>query len=342
MIYNKIIKRIAGITIALTVFTSGYAFAENTGEINSTVYTGLEAVLEQRKPVITTTSENDLKKLITYTKDRKTGNFLMKLPSAENVDTDTDEDGLAVIYIPKNILSLKSFTETINDRLIASYGVSVDGDRYRFEMQMQNNVKAKISVNGSTGLISIALDKEAYDSPKIVIDAGHGGNEPGAVNSGIGVQEKNLNLKMAILLKEKLTSYGYEVIMNRSDDVFVQLKDRYTNANNLDADLFISIHHNSTVSAATSGIETLHYDSADNKLIATYIQSELIASSGAVNRGTKVRTDLAVLNGTKMPAVLLELGFITNTNEVNRLLSAAYQDKLMNAVTTGVNKYFEK
>jgi len=86
-----------------------------------------------------------------------------------------------------------------------------------------------------------------------------------------------------------------------------------------------------------SGIETLHYNSKDNKKIATYIQDELIRSSGAVNRGTKVRTDLAVLNGTKMPAVLLELGFITNSNEVGRLMDSNYQDLLMEQILENIN-----
>ncbi|MGB5824582.1 MAG: N-acetylmuramoyl-L-alanine amidase [Proteocatella sp.] len=342
MIYNKIIRKIAGMTLVLTVFASGSVYAENIGKIDSNIYHGLEAVLEEHNSVIEAPSEYDFKKLITYNKDRKTGTFLIKLPSAEKVEADTSKDGSVVVYIPKNILTLTDFTETVNDRRIESYSVSMDGEKYRFEMNLQNNVKANCSINEATGAISIALDKGAYDSPKIVIDAGHGGTDPGTSNKSVGVQEKNLNLKLAILLKDKLTASGYEVSMNRSEDVYVPLKDRYTNANNLDADLFVSIHHNSTVSAGVSGIETLHYNSKDNKEIATYIQAELIESSGAVNRGTKVRTDLAVLNGTKMPAVLLELGFVSNANEVGRLMDSAYQNLLMEAVTTGINKYFEK
>ncbi len=342
MIYNKILKRIAGITIALTIFASGSAYAENTGKIDSTIYKGLEAVLDERSSVINIPAGEDFKSLITYKKDRKTGSFLIKLPSSENVKADTTKSGQVVIDIPKNIITSSDFTENVNDRRIVSYGISMDGEKYRFEMNLQNNVKAECSINETTGEVSIALDKGAYDPPKIVIDAGHGGNDPGAVNKAIGVQEKTLNLKMANLLKDKLTSYGYEVTMNRSEDNYVPLKDRYTNANELDADLFVSIHHNSTGNAITSGIETLHYNSKDNKEVATYIHEELIKSSGAVNRGTKVRTDLAVLNGTKMPAVLLELGFITNSKEVGRLMDTAYQDLLMESVATGINKYFEK
>lgn len=342
MIYNKIIRRITGMTLALTMFASGSVYAENIGKIDSSIYKSLGEVLEDHKPLGEVPKADDFKKLITYNKDRRTGTFIIKLPSSENVQVDTGKEGEVVVYIPSDSLTTGDFTENVNDRRIASYGISKDGDKYKFEINLQSNVKADYSINEATGAVSISLDKGAYDPPRIVIDAGHGGNDPGALNKAVGVQEKNLNLKMAILLKDKLTSYGYEVNMNRNEDVYVPLKDRYVNANDWDADLFVSVHHNSAGSAGTSGIETLHYNSKDNKKIATYIQDELIRSSGAVNRGTKVRTDLAVLNGTKMPAVLLELGFITNANEVGRLMDSNYQNLLMESVATGINKYFEK
>lgn len=338
----NILKRIMGITVAITM-TMGmdFSYADSTGNIDNKVYQGLNTVLEGKihEPPSEVVQKSDFKSNIKYTKDRKRATILIKLPSLENVKLDIRDSKIS-IDIPKKIASYESFTQEISDRLISNYEFVDQGETYKFDINLKTNVKAEYTMNEALGEISINLDKLAYDMPKIVIDAGHGGNDPGAISKAVGVNEKTLNLQVANILRDKLVASGYEVVMNRDSDYFVPLKDRYNNANDFDADLFVSIHHNSTTNAATSGIETLHHTSRDNKEIAVYIQDELIKNTGAVNRGTKVRTDLAVLNGTKMPAVLVELGFMTNSNELSKLRDSIYQNTLADAMLVGINKYF--
>ncbi|MGL5257152.1 MAG: N-acetylmuramoyl-L-alanine amidase family protein [Proteocatella sp.] len=334
----SIIKKILGLTMVITMAMSmNFSYANSTGSIDEGIYKGLGAVLDSKNNTI---SQNaDFLENIKYTKDRKRAILTVKLPSTENVKVDVLDSKISIV-IPNKIATYNAFTKDINDRLIGSYELVSENENYIFNINLKTNVKSEYTVNEATGEININLDKLAYSNPKIVIDAGHGGNDPGAVVKSVGVNEKTLNLQVANILRDKLTAAGYEVVMNRDTDYFVPLKDRYTNANELDSDLFVSIHHNSAANAAINGIETLHHSSRDNKEIAVYIQDELIKNTGAGNRGTKVRTDLAVLNGTKMPAVLVELGFMTNASELSKLRDSNYQNTLADSILVGINRYF--
>lgn len=314
-----------------------FSYANSTGSIDEGIYKGLGAVLDSKNNTIS--QNTDFLENIKYTKDRKRAILTVKLPSTENVKVEAIDSKISIV-IPTKIATYSTFTKDINDRLIGSYELVSENENHIFNINLKTNVKSEYTVNEASGEININLDKLAYSNPKIVIDAGHGGNDPGAVVKSVGVNEKTLNLQVANILRDKLTAAGYEVVMNRDTDYFVPLKDRYTNANELDADLFVSIHHNSAANAAINGIETLHHSSRDNKEIAVYIQDELIKNTGAGNRGTKVRTDLAVLNGTKMPAVLVELGFMTNASELSKLRDSNYQNTLSDSILAGINKYF--
>ena len=337
---NIILRRILAMTAAMTLFASGSAYAENTGKIDNKVYRGLSEVLESRNEEEAVPENSDFVNLITYTKDRMTARFAIKLPRGEKVKADDSESGLVVVEIPAGIISTSEIRKDINDRYVSAYELYSDDESYIFEMELQENVEASCFVNESTGEISISLEKKVRETPRIVVDAGHGGDDPGAVNKAAGVNEKTLNLKVAVMLSDILTERGYDVIMNRDSDYFVPLKDRYNNANDQDADLFVSIHHNAAANASVSGIETLRPNSAENKDVADFIQEELIRNTGAANRGTKIRTDLAVLNGTRMPAVLAELGFITSPGEVTKLADSSYQGKLASSIADGIDRYF--
>ncbi len=206
---------------------------------------------------------------------------------------------------------------------------------------------------------------------KIYVDAGHGGKDPGAVSGG--VNEKDLNLKVALKLENDLKAKGAEVIMSRNTDQFLELWEIASKANASKADIFISIHHNSATPAAF-GIETYSYDGsgssrnlsnifstdlsenkstispfvANNNVdriyksqqLASRVQSGLISNTGAYDRGAK-QTDFHVIRETNMPAILTELGFITNNNERGQLVTDAYQTKLSKGITDGVVSYFK-
>lgn len=173
---------------------------------------------------------------------------------------------------------------------------------------------------------------------KIFTDAGHGGKDPGAVNGA--AKEKDLTLRIVSKLND-LLKRNFEVETSRETDVFVDLSERTKRANKFDANIFISIHTNSAVNNTARGIESLvFYRSGDTLKLVNNIHDRLIKSTGALDRGIKERQDLYVLKHTTMPAVLLELGFISNENEKNKLVSDLYQDTITNAIYEGILAYF--
>lgn len=175
---------------------------------------------------------------------------------------------------------------------------------------------------------------------KICIDPGHGGKDPGAVNGNY--QEKNFNLDIAKKLAFFLESEGgFKTTFTRTEDVYVSLDDRCKIANQSKCDLFISIHINSARDPSANGIETLCYDEFQSKNLAKYIQRTLISATGARDRGVKVTNMLYVLTNTKMPAVLIEAGFISNQEDLYSLVDNYYQDKIAGAITLGICDYLQ-
>lgn len=174
---------------------------------------------------------------------------------------------------------------------------------------------------------------------KIILDAGHGGKDAGAVNGGL--YEKAAALKVATLVGTMLTKAGHQVYYTRKDDTFVELADRCKLSNELNADFFISVHCNSAENKSASGVETWFCKgSSKGKLLANYVQAELADISGVKNRGIKEGT-FYVLKHTKAPAILVELGFISNETEKKLLFKESYQQKLASAIAIGLQTYLE-
>ena len=169
----------------------------------------------------------------------------------------------------------------------------------------------------------------------ICIDAGHGGSDPGA--SGNGVIEKNVTLNGALKLGEALKKQGFDVIFTRVSDNYIALGERCRIANSKGADLFISIHVNSAPSEAASGTEVLCYE---RSYFAELLQNNLIEKLGTKDRGVKERKDLAVLNGTRMNAVLIEIAFLSNKEDAKLLKSEIFIEKCAYAATKTVCEHF--
>ena len=176
-------------------------------------------------------------------------------------------------------------------------------------------------------------------SIKICIDPGHGGNDSGA-GGPTGLEEANTALAISHLIANKLSDAEFEIKMTRTTDVFIELGKRCEIANKWGADYFVSVHLNSNGSTAV-GIETL-YTSESGRDLAITIQDVLIEATGDTDRGVKERDDLYVLNGTDMPAVLLELGFISHPETEANLKTTEYQQILADAVVIGIREYLEE
>ncbi len=170
----------------------------------------------------------------------------------------------------------------------------------------------------------------------IVIDPGHGGNDTGALRGS--VLEKDLTLDIALKLRKVLKEKGFnKVIMTRTSDTTLSLADRVRIANDYNADLFVSIHINSSVKSEINGIET-HYYSDRGYDVAKVIHKELISNISATDRGL-FKSKFYVINHTEAPAVLLELGFISNEQEKNLLTSERRQTDSAQAIADGIVNY---
>ena len=233
--------------------------------------------------------------------------------------------------------------------IVHGYIVDASGKNIGFGATSSDVVAPKKIGSASRGNYDV-LNKVVY------LDAGHGGYDPGA--SYFGISEKSLTLAIQSRVKAKLESEGYQVVTTRTSDTYVDLTDRSRVANASESDIFVSIHINASGSSAAQGIETYYYQpyaEYPSRINATYhanptrlsmsdtlanaIQSSLINATGAQNQGVKRQT-FAVLRETTAPAVLLELGFLSNPQEAARLNTSAYQETLANAIVAGIKRYY--
>lgn len=167
----------------------------------------------------------------------------------------------------------------------------------------------------------------------IMLDAGHGGRDPGAVYNGR--QEKDDTLALTLTIGEILEDNGIDVQYTRTTDVYKSPYERAQEANNADVNFFISIHRNSyPMDNTVSGVESLVYDLSGLKLeMAENINGQL-ETIGFVNLGVKARPNLVVLRRTKMPAVLVEVGFL-NSDTDNFLFDQNFND-IAQAIASGI------
>lgn len=175
--------------------------------------------------------------------------------------------------------------------------------------------------------------------PTLVLDPGHGGRDPGAVSGQH--KESVINLQIAGKVKDILTDAGVKVVMTRERDVALgenlaaDLGGRVSIANNAKADAFVSIHCNSAVNSTAHGAETLYYPGSEKgKTLAEGIQNCLV-KTGLDNRGIKERGDLFVLKHTTMPAVLVEVAFMSHHHDRALLTDPIFQDKAARAIAEG-------
>jgi len=210
-----------------------------------------------------------------------------------------------------------------------------------------NGYWASIKYGSKTGFVHKSFLKLINQSSNplkdriIVVDAGHGGSDPGA--SANGLSEKNVTLDVSKRVEEKLKRAGAKVLMTRSGDSYPSLTARTEYAKKNFAEVFVSIHINAGPSSA-SGAETF-YDSSTNpnalesKLLATYIQNNLVKKADMKDRGVK-DARFQVIRNNNVAAVLVELGFVTNSNDAKKLASDKYLEIYAESVYQGLVQYY--
>jgi N-acetylmuramoyl-L-alanine amidase len=167
----------------------------------------------------------------------------------------------------------------------------------------------------------------------VVIDPGHGGFDRGGIPSNI-IPEKGVALDVARRLRVYLTEAGFRTVMTRSSDTFVTLDSRVGIANRQRRAIFVSIHFNAARRRGANGIETF-YGSAKAKRLASLIQRYAMKTTSGENRGIK-KARFYVLRRSKIPAVLIECGFLTNPQDARRASRPAYRDQLARQIARAI------
>lgn len=220
---------------------------------------------------------------------------------------------------------------------------------------------------------------------RIVLDPGHGGKDPGAVGKKLKAREKDINLGVALKLKQLLEQeLGLQVLLTRDNDRFVSLQDRTKFANDKKADLFVSLHTNASKDSKARGLETYYLSTAqssdaravealENEVVELFeggsaaktkyddlnfilsdlsqtehlessnnlagnIQQNLVAGTQGYDRGVK-QANFYVLRGAFMPAILVEMGFISNGEEEHLLTNPEYQNRLARTIFEGIKRF---
>jgi N-acetylmuramoyl-L-alanine amidase len=184
---------------------------------------------------------------------------------------------------------------------------------------------------------SPAAETSREASTTVVIDAGHGGFDRGGI-PGQRIPEKEMTLDVAQRLKGLLAASGYRIVMTRDSDVFGPLPTRVAIANSYQNGIFVCIHFNSAKRIGADGIETYFY-SRDSLPLASAVHYFVAGGAPSPNRGVR-RRGFYVLRKTKIPAVLVECGFLTNPNEGQYAQSPSYRQKLAEEIAAGVRGRF--
>lgn len=173
---------------------------------------------------------------------------------------------------------------------------------------------------------------------KIMLDAGHGGTNPGAIGPG-GLEEAYVNLDVVLRLGRILTNRGFEVNYTRVEDVNVSLAERAALANEWGADYFVSVHCNSNVNPDIKGTATYYYkDGTVAQALAQVVNDALSEQIGTRNIGI-FQANFAVLRRTRMPAILVELAFISNPEEEALLSMDTFRENCAIGIANGLNAY---
>lgn len=290
----------------------------------------------------------------------------------ENDTVVLDENKLN-IQIPAGLQGkdVKISTDYIQSTVYVRFAKAVADYSEKYIVQGSSDHIANMSYykEGEAGILEIKLDKsyepvysfkdgflcmefqdlhEIYEKV-IVIDAGHGGSQPGAVKKEI--YEKNLNLQIVLKLKallDEVDEKKIKVFYTRLDDSNPALKERVGMANTLEADLFISVHNNASATGKftdLNGTMVLYNPNLPgdvSKRLAEICLANVNASTGSKNLGLVKAEDIHIVRRSKVPVALIEVGYMTNVKELDNLCSEAYQKKAAKGIYNAIMQAFEE
>ena len=264
--------------------------------------------------------------------------FTLKNPERLVIDIDNSD--------VNDINGLEPAGQFADNIRAAQFSLTPMSVRVVIDLNRPSAYQAVLDDQGST--LKVTLTEPSIKAKVIVIDAGHGGYDPGAIGV-TGLEEKAFNLETALILRDKLEALGAEVLLTRDDDSFISLTSRAAVANKVYADVFVSIHANASERSSTNGTSTYYYaPSSDPVLYAQYVERRQLADS-VQNRlaallGTRdigiLQGNLSVLRNTKMPSILVESAFLSNAEDERRLKDRQFREKVAQGIAEGLTAYF--
>ena len=252
-------------------------------------------------------------------------------------------DGYFDVILPKALEDVYGYgTYRLGDDVIEKIEVFTQGEETTFRF-WQNRISCyEIEDEGDRYAIHAINPQKVYDKI-LLLDAGHGGKDPGAMSNGI--VEKEVTLKMLHKVKEALDD-NIKVYLTRDEDEYPENNTRAKTANEI-ADALVSIHMNAAENTLVNGTETLYKNHANDtgetltsKELAELIQKSIIGATGNNDRGIKHRTDLLILNGTTVPAVIVEVVFISNVGDALKISQEDYQNTIASAIAEAIEEAF--
>lgn len=198
----------------------------------------------------------------------------------------------------------------------------------------------------------VSADKAEADKEVIVVDCGHGENDPGKIGVN-GALEKDINLTVGKLVKERLKKAGYEVAMTRTEDKMLapedstnrkaqDMKARVAFINEAKPVIAVSVHQNSYHEPDVSGAQVFYYShSTEGEEAAKIMQEAFLSVDPENTRQAKANDSYYILKRTEVPTIIVECGFLSNPEEAELLTDEEYQKKIADAITAGVEKYLE-
>ncbi|WP_049752590.1 SH3 domain-containing protein [Candidatus Desulforudis audaxviator] len=267
-----------------------------------------------------------------------------RLPNPDRIVIDVD--GFAGGQVPA--------TQTLQSPVVSTIRTGEADGRFRLACDVKQGLahtryKTDLSGDRRTLTVEIFAVANVMQGRVIVLDAGHGGRDPGATGP-TGVREKDVVLAITLEAAQLLRQQGAEVILTRQSDVFVELLQRAEIANQAGADVFVSIHANANVDHSKHGTSTYWWPYPDvmtpgqiaaRERLAGALQTALLAGLGRNDLGL-FQARFAVLRATNMPSALVEVAFISNPVEERLLADPAFQNRAAAAIAAGLQDYFQE
>jgi len=324
-----------------------YYVLTNTDQNNAQVIFSTKAKvfilnkLENRLEVIFANQYGSMKRY-------QTNGLVINSPFVSEINYTYDSTNNVIKIVSKRPITISDDVYSLQDTIVTSVYSVYQDDGCVITIVVNPNYIVSITKGDKNIIIGFSQKSKLKKKLKVFIDPGHGGSDPGAIytkvvnGKKVTYNEKDFNLDIAVRLKEKLKSLGYEVYMSRETDKFVDLYDRTKMANSLNVDLFISIHNNAVDNPQTRGTMVLYKEKNLNSFIsdkqfAQIILDYIIKEAGTQNKGIVERPNLVVLKTSNMPAVLVEVAFGTNEDDLNLLLNDSFKDAVAKAIADAVD-----